>query len=41
MTIRDIKMLSKILKENTDLGLEINSNVAKIFEKNKTFEFSF
>ena len=40
MTIRDIKMLSKILKENTDLGLEINSNVAKIFEK-KTKHLNF
>ena len=33
-------MLSKILKENTDLGLEINSNVAKIFEK-KTKHLNF
>ena len=33
-------MFSKILKEKNDLGLEINSNVAKIFEK-KTKHLNF
>ena len=33
MTIRDIKILSKIIDEKNNLGLEINSEVASEFEK--------
>jgi 2-octaprenyl-6-methoxyphenol hydroxylase len=43
MTIRDIKMLLKIIKNKLDLGLELDSSVNKEFEKNmkyKNFIFS-
>jgi 2-octaprenyl-6-methoxyphenol hydroxylase len=43
MTIRDIKMLLKIIKNKIDLGLELDSSVNKEFEKNvkyKNFIFS-
>jgi 2-octaprenyl-6-methoxyphenol hydroxylase len=43
MTIRDIRMLSNIIKNKLDLGLEFDSSVNKEFEKNvkyKNFIFS-
>ena len=43
MTIRDIKMLLKIIKNKLDLGLELDTSVNKEFEKNvkyKNFIFS-
>ena len=40
MTLRDIKILSKIVKERVDLGLQIDHSVYKDFE-NKTKHFNF
>jgi len=40
MTLRDIKILSKIIKERIDLGLQIDHSVYKDFE-NKTKHFNF
>jgi 2-octaprenyl-6-methoxyphenol hydroxylase len=43
MTIRDIKILTNIIKNKLDLGLELDSSVNKEFEKNakyKNFIFS-
>jgi len=43
MTIRDIRILSNIIKNKLDLGLELDSSVNKEFEKNmkyKNFIFS-
>jgi 2-octaprenyl-6-methoxyphenol hydroxylase len=43
MTIRDIRMLSNIIKNKLDLGLEFDSSINKEFEKNvkyKNFIFS-
>ena len=40
MTLRDIKILSKIIKERTDLGLQIDHSVYQDFEK-KTKHFNF
>ena len=43
MTIRDIKVLIKIIKNKLDLGLQLDSSVNKEFEKNvkyKNFIFS-
>ena len=40
MTIRDIKILSKIVQERIDLGLQIDNSIFEIFE-NKTKHFNF
>ena len=40
MTIRDIKILSKLIEEKIDLGLEINSSVADEFQ-NKTKHLNY
>ena len=43
MTIRDIKVLTNIIKNKLDLGLELDSSVNKEFERNvkyKNFIFS-
>ena len=43
MTIRDIKMLSKLMKSRYDLGLPLDSSVNEQFENNlryKNFVFS-
>ena len=42
MTIRDIKILSKIIKIRTDLGIQLDSSILDIFEKEtKTKNFLF
>ena len=40
MTLRDIKILSKIIKERVDLGLQVDHSVYEDFEK-KTKHFNF
>ena len=43
MTIRDIKILSKIIQNKIDLGMQLDSKVSKIFEKeakSKNFIFA-
>ena len=43
MTIRDIKILSKIIQNKIDLGIQIDSSILTNFEKetkNKNFLFS-
>ena len=43
MTIRDLKLLLKVIKSKIDCGLEINSSCLKDFEENsksKNFIFS-
>ena len=38
MTIRDIKVLTNIIKNKLDLGLELDSSVNKEFEKNAKYK---
>ena len=43
MTIRDIKVLSKIIQNKIDLGMQLDSSILNEFEKetkNKNFLFS-
>ena len=40
MTLRDIKILSKIIQNRIDLGMELNSSIYEEFEK-KTKHFNF
>ena len=40
MTLRDIKILSKIIEERVDLGLQIDHSIYEVFEK-KTKHFNF
>ena len=43
MTIRDIKILSEIIQDKIDLGMQLDSSILDDFEKetkNKNFIFS-